>query len=230
MHISTSKLTIIGPDNSFSPGWQQAIICPKTGISLIRPLGINISEIWIETNQIIQENAFEVVISEIASMSCRLKRVKLIDAYPYHPIQDKLSHHVIASMDWHSRNLITWNGGQFGYQSMCPNIVCYKLIWIQQSTGDTRVRWNINSIYFTSQTSHCGCNVLPVLLHTDTYQLRSNFVTSFMPPEIAMDLIWSEAKQACYVPICDRADLWSCVDMWPKTCQFVTDCVRADPW
>ena len=47
-HICVSKLTIIGSDNSLSPGRRQAIIWTNVGILLIRPLGTNFSEILIE--------------------------------------------------------------------------------------------------------------------------------------------------------------------------------------
>ena len=45
MHICISKLTIIGLDNGLSPGRRQAIIWTNVGISLIRTLGTNFSEI-----------------------------------------------------------------------------------------------------------------------------------------------------------------------------------------
>ena len=48
MHICVGKLTIIGWDNGLSPGRRQAIISTNAGILLIRPLGTNFSEIWIE--------------------------------------------------------------------------------------------------------------------------------------------------------------------------------------
>ena len=46
-HICVSKLTIIGSDNGESPGRRQAIILTNAGISSIRPLGTNFSEILI---------------------------------------------------------------------------------------------------------------------------------------------------------------------------------------
>ena len=46
-HICVGKLTIIGIDNGFSPGWRQAIIWTNAGILLIGPLGTNFSEILI---------------------------------------------------------------------------------------------------------------------------------------------------------------------------------------
>ena len=47
-HISVCKLTIIGSDNGLSPGRRQAIIWINAGISLIRTLATNFSEILIE--------------------------------------------------------------------------------------------------------------------------------------------------------------------------------------
>ena len=47
-YICVSKQTIIGSDNSLSPGQRQAIICTNAGILLIGPLGTNLSEILIE--------------------------------------------------------------------------------------------------------------------------------------------------------------------------------------
>ena len=47
-HICVSRLTIIGSDNGLSPGRRQAIIWTNAGILLIRPLGTNFNEMWIE--------------------------------------------------------------------------------------------------------------------------------------------------------------------------------------
>ena len=49
-HICISKLTIIVSDNGLVPDRHQAIIGTNAGILLIRYLGTNISEIWIEIN------------------------------------------------------------------------------------------------------------------------------------------------------------------------------------
>ena len=48
MHISISKLTIIGSDNGLAPGRHQAIIWTNAGILLIGPLRTNFSEILIK--------------------------------------------------------------------------------------------------------------------------------------------------------------------------------------
>ena len=44
----TSKLTVIGSDNGWLPGWHQAIIWVNAGIFLIGPLGTKFSEILIK--------------------------------------------------------------------------------------------------------------------------------------------------------------------------------------
>ena len=46
-HICVSKLANLGSDNGLSPGQRQAIIWTNDGISLIGPLGTNLSEILI---------------------------------------------------------------------------------------------------------------------------------------------------------------------------------------
>ena len=47
-HICISKLTIIGSDNSLSPGRRQTIIWTRAGRLLIGPLGTNFREMLIE--------------------------------------------------------------------------------------------------------------------------------------------------------------------------------------
>ena len=47
-HICVTKLTIIGSDNSLSPGRRQAIIQTNAGILLMGALGTNVSEILIK--------------------------------------------------------------------------------------------------------------------------------------------------------------------------------------
>ena len=51
-NISVGNLTIIGSYNVFSPGRQQAIAWTNAGISLIRNLGTNFSEIVHENSHI----------------------------------------------------------------------------------------------------------------------------------------------------------------------------------
>ena len=67
-HICVSKLTIVGSDNGLSPGRCQTTIRTNDGIILIRILGTNFSEIL---SIFIQENAFENVICEMASILSR---------------------------------------------------------------------------------------------------------------------------------------------------------------
>ena len=73
-HICVSNLTIIGSDNGLSPGRRQAIIWTNAGLLLIGPLETNFSEILI-----IQENAFESVVCEMASI---LSRPQCVKRYP----------------------------------------------------------------------------------------------------------------------------------------------------
>ena len=47
-HICVIEIIIIGSDNGLSPGRRQTIIWTNAGILLIRPLGTNFSETWIE--------------------------------------------------------------------------------------------------------------------------------------------------------------------------------------
>ena len=47
-HICVSDLTIIGSDDGLSPAWRQANIRTNVGILLIRPLGTNFSEFFVE--------------------------------------------------------------------------------------------------------------------------------------------------------------------------------------
>ena len=66
-HICVSKLTIIGSDNGLSPGRRQAIIWTNAGILLILKRNSGI---------FIQDNAFENVVCEIASILSRPQCVK----------------------------------------------------------------------------------------------------------------------------------------------------------
>ena len=71
-HICVSKQTIIGSDNGLSAGRRQAIIWTNAGILLIGTLGTNFSEILIRNSNIfIQENGFESVVCEMASILFR---------------------------------------------------------------------------------------------------------------------------------------------------------------
>ena len=66
-HICVGNLTIIGPENGFSPGWRQAIIWTNAGILLIGPLGTKFSEILIG----IQTFSFEKMHQKMSSAKWR---------------------------------------------------------------------------------------------------------------------------------------------------------------
>ena len=68
VHIWISKLSIIGSYNGLLPGQHQAIIWTNPGILLIWTPETNLKQ---KSYIFIQENAFENVISEIATMSSR---------------------------------------------------------------------------------------------------------------------------------------------------------------
>ena len=72
-HICVGKFTIIGSDNGLSPGRRQAIIWTNAGILLIRPLGINFSEILIG----IQTFSFKKMQLKMSSAKWRLFRLGL---------------------------------------------------------------------------------------------------------------------------------------------------------
>ena len=65
-HICVGKLTIIGSDNSLSPGRRQAIIWTNAGILLFGPLGTNFSEILIE----IQAFSLKKIRLKMSSAKC----------------------------------------------------------------------------------------------------------------------------------------------------------------
>ena len=67
MHISVSKLTVIGSDNGLSPGRREAIIWTNDWILLIGPLGTNFGEFFYR-NSYIQENAFENVVQKMVAI------------------------------------------------------------------------------------------------------------------------------------------------------------------
>ena len=70
-HICVNELTILGPDNSLSPGRRQAIIWTNAGILLIEPV-TKISEILIEIHTFsFKKNAFENVVCEMAPILSR---------------------------------------------------------------------------------------------------------------------------------------------------------------
>ena len=66
-HTCVGKLIIIGSDNGLSPGRRQAIIRTNAGISLIGPLGTNVSDILIG----IQTFSFKKMHLKMSSVKCR---------------------------------------------------------------------------------------------------------------------------------------------------------------
>ena len=78
-HICVSELTIIGSDNGLSPGRRQAIIWTNAGILLIRPLGTNFNEIFIEINIIsFKKIQIENVVWKMSSILSRLQCVNSV--------------------------------------------------------------------------------------------------------------------------------------------------------
>ena len=75
LYICVTKLSIIGSNNGLSPVRCQAIIWTNAGILLIEPLGTN----W---SIFIDENAFQNVICEMASILSRPQCVNVILAKP----------------------------------------------------------------------------------------------------------------------------------------------------
>ena len=73
-YICVSKSIIIGSDSGLSPGRRQAIIWTNAGILLIRILETNFNEIKQNSYIFIQENAFENVVCEVATIfvSCSM--------------------------------------------------------------------------------------------------------------------------------------------------------------
>ena len=84
-HICVGKLTIIGSDNGLSPGRHRAIILTNAGILLIRPLGTNFSEIFIE----IQTFSLKKIRLKMSSAKCCSFRLGL----------DVLSHMAVLNAD-----------------------------------------------------------------------------------------------------------------------------------
>ena len=77
-HICVGNHTIIGSDNGLSPSRRQAIIWINAGILLIGPLETNFNEILIEIHIFsFNENAFEMVVCEMAAILSRPQRVNI---------------------------------------------------------------------------------------------------------------------------------------------------------
>ena len=76
-HICVSKLTIIGSDSGLLLVRRRAIIWTNAGILFIGSLGINFSEIFIESICFIQHYAFEDVVRKLAEVLSRPEFVKV---------------------------------------------------------------------------------------------------------------------------------------------------------
>ena len=77
--IWVSKVPITGADNGLSPGQREAIIWTNSGILLPGPLGTKFSEIsiGINTDIVIQENAFQNVVHNVAAILSRPQCVNM---------------------------------------------------------------------------------------------------------------------------------------------------------
>ena len=84
-HICVSKLTTIGSDNGLSPGRRQAIIWTIAGILLFGPLETNRWKFNLNSNIFIQENAFENVVWEMASICLGLNVLMSVCHIPHVP-------------------------------------------------------------------------------------------------------------------------------------------------
>ena len=94
-HICVSKLTTIGSDNGLSPGQRQAIIWTIAGILLIgNKLQWDFNR---NSNIFIQENAFENVVCEMASICLGLNVLRPSDLHNVISYTGKL-----ASVYWNS--------------------------------------------------------------------------------------------------------------------------------
>ena len=72
-HICVSKLTIIGSDDGLAPTRRQAVIWTNARILLIRPLGTNFNEMFIE----IQTSSFMKMHLKVSSAKLRPFRLSL---------------------------------------------------------------------------------------------------------------------------------------------------------
>ena len=75
-HICVGNLSIIGPDNGLSPGRRQSIISTNARILFMVPWGTNRWNFNRSSSIFIQENTFENVVCEMASILSRPQCVK----------------------------------------------------------------------------------------------------------------------------------------------------------
>ena len=102
-HICVRKLTIIGSDNGLSPSRRQAIIWTNAGILLIRPRGINFSEILIE----IDVFSFKKMHVKMSSAQCRPFCLGLNVLNLVFPITAQNDCLLMSPMSQHSKSLVT---------------------------------------------------------------------------------------------------------------------------
>ena len=97
-HICVGKLTIIGSDNGLSPGWRLAIICTKycniVNLTLRNKLQWNFNRNW---NIFIQENVFENIVCEMASIMCRPQCVNILTPSLQESDLPKVVWHLLSS-------------------------------------------------------------------------------------------------------------------------------------
>ena len=87
-HICVNKQTIIGSDNSLSPGRHQAILWTNGGLLWIGPLGTSVNEV---SCIFIRENAFEYVVcktalilSQLSASICAMFKLRILWASIYY--------------------------------------------------------------------------------------------------------------------------------------------------
>ena len=107
--MCASEVIIIGSYNSVSPGRHQANIWTNAGILLFGPLGINFNEILIEIKNF-QENAFEIVVCKMTSISSQPHWVILHDlplaiVPPLLPVTDTRNWFRVARHAWSTQFL-----------------------------------------------------------------------------------------------------------------------------
>ena len=107
--MCASEVIVIGSYNSVSPGRHQANIWTNAGILLFGPLGINFNEILIEIKNS-QENAFEIVVCKMTSISSQPHWVILHDlplaiVPPLLPVTDTRNWFRVARHAWSTQFL-----------------------------------------------------------------------------------------------------------------------------
>ena len=148
-HIFVSKLTIIGSDNGLSPGRRQAIIWTNAGISLIRTLGTNFSEILGE----IHSSSFSKMHLKMSSAKWRLFGLGLnelitgcIGICHFHQNGISISVPMGRRTDTIQGQFYEWNSNSMEIQ-FCPDICAYKLIATHFAHDTTDVlSWHVKKL------------------------------------------------------------------------------------